>query len=311
MLKKAVHRLRHTRPQWYKDYHEWEHHGILHWSAFIVSCAIITLSFFSAVIQLTQKSAVPTANAASTANTQVRQSIIGGALTIAQNGDQRMATATASINHQDTHGNLGTITVTDSRGTAAGWTAYATSSNFYAYNEPVNGATTSGTWVNLGESTVPFATSSAGTYTITIEQGGAVGAATFNVTSTVANETNQYGVSTGSGNDVPIGSYNLTLDFTPHNYVSGESWTVRVDTIPVERFRITPGAVTPVAPAVTTGLTPGALNFFDSPTENVNLIVADLDYGMGQFTQSPDLDLGIPSNSYINDYTARIILTVN
>lgn len=300
MLKKAVHHLANTRPQWYKDYHEWRYHGILHWATFVVSCVIILMAFMNVLGEFASEQNVNKASA--TAQTHVRQDITGGALTIAQTGDEYMSTVSASINHQDSTGDLGTVTVTDARGTGVGWSATATSTNFYKYNTPV---TTSGVnSITLGNST-PYATSSAGTYTITITTGGTPGNALFSVAGL---ETLSDQPTTG-GTDVSVGTRGLKANFSG-TYSIGDQWTIRVDTIDLTRFRLTPGSLTTISGS-NTNVTPGSLNFFDSISENVNLITATAGYGLGSYSIAPTLGLGIPANSYTNTYTARVTLTAS
>ncbi len=299
MIKKIAHHIKHTRPQWYTEYHEWQYHGVLHWATLIVSTLVIVMGFVSVLIELTSKEPIRLANAA---QTHVRQDVTGGNLTISQTGDEYMATVSASVNHQDTAGDLGTVTVTDNRGSGAGWSATAQSTNFYKYNNPT---TTSGSNTILLGSSTPYATSSGGIYTITIgDTGGTSGVATFDVSGLEsANE-----VLTGS--NVAIGTRGLYVNFNDTDYATGDQWTVRVDTIDVTRFSVTPGSVTTISGS-STNVTGGSLNFFDSTVENVALITAPANYGMGSYSVAPALGLGIPGNSYASEYVARITLTAS
>lgn len=300
MLRKIAHHIKHTRPQWYREYHEWQYHGVLHWATLIVSTLVIVMGFVSVLIEITKEEPIRLANAA---QTHVRQDVTGGNLTISQTGDEYMATVSASVNHQDTTGDLGTVTVTDNRGSGAGWSATAQSTNFYKYNNPT---TTSGAKsLTLGNST-PYSTSSAGIYTITIDTGGNPGTATFDVTGA---ETVNDAATTG-GTDIAVGTRGLRVNFPDTGYATGNQWTIRVDTIDVTRFSVTPGSVTTISGA-STNVSGGSLNFFDSTIENVTLITAPANYGMGSYSVAPALGLGIPGNSYASEYVARITLTAS
>lgn len=94
---------------------------------------------------------------------------------------------------------------------------------------------------------------------------------------------------------------------TNRTYVKGEQWTIRVDTIPVERFRITPSDDAQLDPNVTAG----SLTFFDTPSKNVGLLSAAINNGMGQYTQvNSPIAIGIPANSFADDFVSRVVLTV-
>lgn len=311
-VNKGIHHIRHTRPQWYRNYHEWEHHETLHWITFVASSAIIILGFANIIIQLNQNTPVKEAAAAADTTT-VTQVISGGSLTIGNTGAESLTGATASSSHQDTTGDLGTITVTDSRGTGVGWSLTAESTDFYKYNNPVQ---TSGLkTLALGTSTA-YATSSADTnmtmsdtYTITIDVPGDTGTATFDVTGA---ETANDQATTG-GTDIAVGTKGLKVNFTDTGYATGNQWTVRVDTIPVMGFMINPGTKTTISGSGT-NVTEGSTAFFSDPDFNdsftATLLTATAGYGLGSYSVNPTLQLGIPANSYANTYTATVTETV-
>ena len=302
-LKKTVHHIRYNRPQWYKDYHEWEHHAALHWITFAVSCLIILAGFMNVVNQ-TQKLEVRKASA-DTKSTVVTQDVTGGSLTITSTANQSMSAVGVDTVSHNTTGTLGDVTVTDSRGTGVGWTASATSTNFYKYNDPVKVSGSNST-VSLG-TTTPYATSSAGIYTITIATGGSVGTATFNVTGLES----ATGVTTGTGSNIAVGTNGLTVNFGAATYSTGDSWTVRVDTIPVTGFQVAPGTRSIIS-GDGTNVNAGSTNLFTAATTNSNpltLMTASTGYGMGSYKVTPDLQLTVPANTYANTYTATVTET--
>lgn len=299
-MSSALHHIKHTRPQWYKDYHQWEHHAALHWATFVVSSIVIMVGFFNVVSQMFHTANPQQANAY-TATTNVTQNVNAGLLTIANTGDQTLTAATVSINSQNTTGSLGTITVDDARGTGVGWAATATSTHFIKYNSPV---TTSGSNSTLTvDSTSTYNSATQGTYTITIATGGSAGVATFNVTGL---ETAS-GVTTGTG--VSAGTRGLKLNFAAATYVTGDQWTIRVDVIPVTGFQVTPGSLTTIS-GVSTNVTAGSVHTFSSTSDAMALITASTGYGLGSYSVTPSLQLTVPANSYANSYIATVVETV-
>lgn len=300
-IKKGIHHLKHTRPQWYKDYHEWEHHATLHWVSFIVSSAIIIMGFANIVIQVTQNANVKDASAATTTMTQA---VNAGSLTIGNSGAQVLTDASVSISNQDTTGSLGTITVTDNRGTGVGWTATATSSHFIKANTAVKVTGSNDTVTTDAAST--YSSSAVGTYTITINIGGAVGVATFDVSGLETASA----VSTGSGSGIAIGTRGILANFAAATYVTGDSWTIRVDIIPVTGFRVTPGSLTTISGSAS-NVSAGSQHIWSTTSDATTLVTASTNYGMGSYSVAPDLLLTVPANSFANSYTATVTETVN
>jgi hypothetical protein len=300
-IKRGIHHVRHTRPQWYKDYHQWEHHSTLHWATFVVSSLVILMGFVNVISQYSQNP-FKRANAA-TDSTILTQEVTAGALTISNSGDESLSSASVSTSNQNTTGSLGTITVTDARGTGVGWSATATSTDFYKVNSAVQASGANNTVTTDATST--YSNSTGGTYTITIDTGGAVGVATFDVTGVeTAND-----VSTGDGSEIAIGTRGVLVDFAAATYVTGDSWTVRVDTIPVTGIRVTPGSVTTISGA-STNVTDGAQHTFTTTADATALITATEGYGLGSYSVAPALQVTVPANSYANTYTATVTETV-
>ena len=164
--KKYLKRIIESRPEWYRQYHSWSPHVLLHWTVFVVSCIVIMLGFINVISQFY---ANPLQNAnASTASTTLTQNVNGGTLNISNSGNQTMTAVSVSSNSQTSTGSLGTITVTDNRGTGVGWNTTATCSQFFKYNTPVvTGGSSNTLSVN---SSATFSQPTGGTYTITIPQ---------------------------------------------------------------------------------------------------------------------------------------------
>lgn len=262
---------------------------------------VIMVGFFNVVSEMfTTVSNTPQANAA-TATTNVTQDVNAGVLSISNGGDQTMSAASVSLNSQNTSGSLGTITVSDARGTGVGWSATATSTHFIKYNSPVTVSGANNTLTVANNATYNNATG--GTYTVTIDTGGSAGVATFDVTGLeTAND-----VTTGTG--VSVGTRGLVLNFAAATYVTGDSWTIRVDVIPVTGFQITPGSLTTIS-GLSTNVTAGSAHTFSGTNDATALITASTGYGLGSYSVTPSLQLTVPANSYANSYVATVVETV-
>lgn len=297
---RALHHIRHKRPHWYQEYHKWEHHGTLHWITFVASCLIILIGFATVIAQMSVNTPIVKAHA-DTKSTVLTQAVTGGSLTISNDGNHTLGAATVDVTDQNTTGTLGTITVTDNRGSGVGWNTTATSTNFVKVNAAVktSGSNTTVT-TNTGST---YSANTAGIYTITIANGGSAGVATYDVTGL---ETAS-GITTGTG--VAVGTHGVLADFGVATYVTGDSWTIRVDVIPVTGLQVTPGSLTTIAGS-STNVSAGSVHTFSSTADATALITASAGYGLGSYSVAPSVQLTVPANSYANTYTATVTETV-
>jgi hypothetical protein len=296
---KAVHHLRYTRPKWYHEYHKWEHHSTVHWVTFALSAIVMFLGFVNTVMLL-QRYPLKSADADS-GSTTVTQQVNAGTLTISPQANASLSTVTVNAaSSQNSTGNLGTVTVTDNRGSGVGWSATATSTNFTFINAAVKQSGSNNTVTSGGT----YSNSTGGTYTITITTGGAAGAAEFSV-SGLESASNQ---TTGSG--VAIGSRGVTATFASATYVIGDSWTIRVDTIPVTNLTFTPNAFTTISGS-STGVSNGSAHTFSNTSDATTIMSATAGNGMGSYSDNPALQLSVPAATYANSYTATVTETVN
>lgn len=304
-IHKIIHHIRHTRPRWYHEYHKWEHHHTLHWITFALSSTVIFTGFINALI-LTQQYSTHPVNA-DTGVTTVTQQVDAGTLNITTPGSANLSSVTVNAaSSQNTTGSLGAVTVVDSRGSGIGWSSTVTSSHFYYYNTPVMTGGSNNT-VTVGGGSAAY-TGSAGTYTITITAGGDAGVATYSVTG--PGSDNNSGT---TGTNVNIGSKGLKTTFSSATYTTNDSWTIRVDIVPVTGFQITPGSLTANGGSNPTNVSAGSLHTFTDTNDPTALITASTagGYGMGSYSVTPNLQLTVPANSYANSYSATLTMTVN
>lgn len=196
-------------------------------------------------------------------------------------------------------GSLGTVQVTDRRGTLVGWNATATCSNFIRVNAAVRTSGSNNTVTSGGT----YNNATGGTYTITITTGGTLANARYSV-SGLESATNQV-----PGTNVAIGTRGVTATFTAATYVVGNSWTIRVDTIPVTNLTVNPGSVTLVE-GPTNDAVAGSVDTFTGTSDPIVLMSAPATDGSGIFSVTPALSLNIPIGSYANTYTATVTETV-
>lgn len=294
-IKKATYHAKYTRPQWYHDYHKWEHHAGLHWLTYIIATVVILTGFVNVVAHHTQNTPTPSV----LGTTTVSQTVNAGTLGLTSGSSVTLSAVTVNAAAaQNSTGNLGTVTVTDNRGSGAGWSVTATSTNFTAVNSAVKTVGSNNTVTSGGT----YANAAGGTYTITIGTGGSAGTANF----TVSGLETQSTTTTGSG--VAIGTRGVTATFASATYVTGDSWTIRVDTIPVTGLTHTPGSVTTIAGS-STGVTAGTAVTFASTSDPATIMTASSGKGLGSYSNNPALLLSIPATTYANTYTATITET--
>lgn len=297
-LKQTISHAKNTRPAWYHQYHQWPHHKTLHWATFSLSTGIIMLGLANVVYLMNENPPLQIARGADTVTTQ---EVNPSSLSLV--GQPSATLSSVSVNStaaQNSSGNLGVTTITDDRGSGAGWSATATASHFTAINAAVMSSGANNTVTSGGT----FSNATGGIYTITIDSAGDTGAATFTVSG-----LESVG-STTTGTDVAIGTYGVTATFASASYQVGDQWTIRVDVIPVTGLTITPSAVTTIAGS-STGVTPGSEYTFTGVSDPATIMSASSNNGMGSYSNNPALELVIPANSYANTYTATITETVN
>lgn len=296
---KIYHKARHNRPKWYQDYHKWKHHNTLHWFTFSLSSCVMIMGFINALIMM-QQNPLRDVNAA-TGSTTITQQVNAGTLNLGSSASASLSVVTVNaLMSQNSTGNLGTMTVTDNRGSGVGWSATVTSSNFVYVNAAVKQTGSNSTVTSGGT----YDNSTGGIYTITITTGGDVGNAKFSV----SNLESAVDQTTGTG--VPIGTRGVTATFATATYQVGDSWTIRVDTIPVTNLKITPDTFAAVSGS-SDGVSNGSEHTFSGTSDPASIITASSGYGMGSYTDNPALVLTVPAATYANSYTATITETVN
>lgn len=246
------------------------------------------------------------------ATTNMDLTMSAGTLSITSSGAATLAGRTVSASAQTSTGSIASVSVTDERGSGAGWSAVITSQHFTTRathkivvdtdSDGITGFT--GTYDGLDGVLSPN-----GTFLVEITTGGAVGTAVFKWTDLAGNVTTN--ATTSSTNLLSNG---ITIDWDDtKTYDVGDKFSAGVDIFPYTGLTITPGTVTAVSGSLT-GVTAGSAEALagSSATSNAKtLITAAMNSGFGNYTQAPALSLSIHANSLAGSFIADATITVS
>jgi len=244
------------------------------------------------------------------ATTNVDVTLSAGSLTLTSSGTATLSGLTVSTSAATSTGSIANVSVTDERGSGAGWSAVMTSQHFTA--------TSSVTLLSGSNSTVTFTgrydgldgvLDPNGTFIVEIvETGGAVGTAVFQFTDPAGN----VGATSTTASSIAL-SNGITARFATATYSVGDKWSIGVDVFPYTGFQVTPGSIT-AASGSTTGVTAGSAEFFagsSATSDAKTLMTATVNNGMGDYDQAPSLSLGVHENSLIGTFKADAVITVS
>lgn len=237
---------------------------------------------------------------AATGSTVVTQSLLPGVIVLAVQPTALMGAVTLNGGSQSSSGSLGLSTLTDARGTGAGWSLTATTTPFSNVATPVQTVGSIGSIVTGGS----YTGTSAGTYTVTIATGGVLGVATYTVSGLETQAATATGVATA------LGTRGVTTTFAAATYVSGEQWTIAVNIIPASNISVTPSAVTAVSGS-TTGVTAGSPYSFTTGSDPATIMSSTVGNGLGVYTNTPTLNLAIPAGTKAGSYVATVTETAS
>lgn len=205
-------------------------------------------------------------------------------------------------------GSLGLMTVSDDRVGSPGWSLVGAASHMTTIRPAMRLAGTAGGVTSVGVyDGMLGVTTPASMYDIVIDQAGAVGTATFDVTGV---ET-MNNVATGSF--VAIGTKGVRVDFDVGNYSVGDRWIIIVDEFPYTDMTISPGSVT-VNSGSGTGVSAGSSGLFSgtgSRSDNKVLMSATSGNGTGSYSITPDLSVSVHVGPMAGTYSGDILFTVS
>ncbi|MEK7544698.1 MAG: hypothetical protein AAB551_01055 [Patescibacteria group bacterium] len=211
-------------------------------------------------------------------------------------------------NGNNFQGSLGLITVSDDRNGSPGWTLTAAATHMTTIRPSIRVTGNSGDVTSAGvyDGMLGIQSPNA-TYNITINQGGSVGTATFDVSGA---ETMNNVV---TGSFVAIGTRGARVNFDVGTYTTGDKWIIIVDTLPYTDITITPGNIT-VNSGSGTGVSTGNAGAFEgtaSQSDNKIIMQASSGNGTGSYSITPGISVNIHTGPMAGTYTGDILFTIS
>lgn len=249
---------------------------------------------------------------AGAATTNMDLTMSAGALSITSSGAATLTGKTVSASAQTSTGSIANVSVTDERGSGAGWSVVMNSQHFTTRaahktivdtdSDGITGLT--GTYDGLDGVLDPN-----GTFIVEITTGGAVGTAVFKWTDPAGNATT--GVTTASTNLLSNG---ITVDWNDAaTYDVGDKFSAAVDVFPYTGLTVTPGSVIANSGSLTgvTAGSAGALTGSSATSDSKALMTAAINTGFGDYDQAPSLSLGVHANSLSGSFVADATITAS
>ena len=248
---------------------------------------------------------------AATTNMDVVMS--AGNLTVASSGSATLAGLTVSTSAQTATGTIANVSITDARGSGAGWSAVMTSQHFTtrathktlvdADSDGITGFT--GTYNGLDGVLDPV-----GTFIVEIvETGGTPGTAVFKFTDPGGTVS-----ATSTTASTNLLSNGITVDWDDaQTYDIGDKFSAAVDVFPYTGLTVTPGSTTAASGSLD-GITDGssgALSGSGATSDAKTLVTADVNKGFGDYDQAESLSLTVHANSLSGTYVADATITVS
>ena len=244
--------------------------------------------------------------------TTVDVTMSAGTLALTSSGTATLAGQTVSTSSQTSTGSIANVSITDTRGSGAGWSAVMTSKNFTrrdthkviadADSDAFTGFT--GTYDGLDGVIDPV-----GTFEVEVTTGGAISTAVFKWTDPAGNETT--GVTTAATNVLSNG---ITVDWDDSaTYDIGDIYAAAVDVFPYTVLTVTP-QTTVAASGSLTGITDGSAGTLTGSavdSDSFTLVTAAVNTGFGDYDQQENLSLTIHANSLDGQFTADATITVS
>ncbi len=243
------------------------------------------------------------------ATTSMDLTMSAGSLSVGASASASLTGLTVSTSAQNATGTISNVSVTDTRGSGAGWSAVMASEHFTATStvKLLAGSNStvdfSGTYDGLDGVLDPN-----GTFEVEITTGGAVGVAVFKWTDPSGNEL--IGSSTASN---VVLSNGVSVNFDAATYVLGDKWSTGVDTLLYTGLTVTPGSITATSGSLT-GVSAGgaeALSGSGVTSDAKTLMTAAVNSGFGDYDQAPSLSLSVHANSLVGEFKADVTITVS
>ena len=240
--------------------------------------------------------------------------LTGDTLTVSSSATATLSEVTVSIVADTSTGSIANVSVTDPRGTGAGWSVVMTSQHFTTRavtKELVDTGTANtvdftGTYDGLDGVLDPV-----GTFKVEIVGTGDVGVATFKWWDPAGTLTGDPAPITTAATVVL--SNGISVTFAADDYAEGDSWSAAVDVFPYTGLTVTPGTITAASGSLTNvnAGDAGALVGSGVASDAKALMTVDVNFGLGDYDQAPGLSLAVHANCLAGNYTATVVITVS
>ncbi len=242
--------------------------------------------------------------------TSVDVVMTGGSLSLTSSSSASLGGLTVSTSVATSTGSIANVSVTDIRGSGAGWSAVMTSKHFTSTStvKTLSGSNNTVDFTGIYDG-LDGVLDPNGTFLVEIEAtAGAVGTALFKWTDPAGNQTT--GVTTASSVTLSNG---ISVTFATATYVTGDKWSVGVDLFPYTGLYLTPGTIT-AASGDLSGVTVGSTLYFTGSTvtsDSKTLMTAAVNSGFGDYDQAPALDISVHANSLVGTFSADATITIS
>ena len=200
-----------TEKSWYKNYHLWPYHAHFHW--LIVLC--FSVMMISAVFIFKLQTDIKIQEGSVLGTTTLYATVNAGSLSLSNTSLATLSATTVAESAGSATGSTGTITVTDNRGSGAGWSVTSTSTAFSCCSDAHTIAVTNLT-VNPNNSTLAGA-NGASTTSVTVGSSHtftSISDSTNIVTAAAASGMGQYTINPTVTLTIPVGVYAGTYTAT-------------------------------------------------------------------------------------------------
>ncbi len=277
------------KPIWYVKYHAWNHSTDLNVAILLISLFILFLSVSKHLIEARDTSITVLTQVINPSKLGVSVPLfITFSPILSDIAGEQVAKAT-----------IDNIIVSDTRSsTGTGWSVSILCSNFVAINQPVRIKGINDTVTSSGEYDGP----TGGTYTITITQAGKTGVARFSVSGLESSNDEI------TGADASIGTRGVMATFAQAPYAVGDSWVIRIDTIPVSNLTVVPQGLQLLSGKAENAHVGSTHKFLDKNDPATLLVVPSIE-SEGSFSTGLLFSLHIPPFTYANTYKAMLTIT--
>jgi|GEM_PF-3012650 len=243
------------------------------------------------------------ASPAMAATTNVTQLVTPGLLTLTAPTSASLPSAVTNADADGTsQGAIGTMQVMDNRGTYAGWSLTATTTNFSQVKQPVPSRQGSPAVTSSGS----YSGVLNGQYVITITTAGSPGTAQFSYNG-LENLSN---ISIPTNGNVTVGSRGVLVNFGAGAYQVGDQYTIEADQMQPVNIMVTPGTFTTIDGS-SSGVHSGSAHQFTSATDSATILSADSGSGFGFYGVTPTMRLTVAARSPIGTYSETLTETLN